>query len=193
MTKENRSLRKQKLKPGGLSLKFEVGCDPESEEFKEYWARNGYGQESKGLGHDRLLEMLVDDVKVNAVQLIVWRENGKIVGHALWHESNTEEHRKGSPRHRDDREALEKLLGGKKNFVELHEWWLIETYRGKGYGNEFLDFFEVCMKSKGYVDLVFYADHAAALAAFRKHGYQEGGYVEGSKEYVFYHSLEDSH
>jgi ribosomal protein S18 acetylase RimI-like enzyme len=85
---------------------------------------------------------------------------------------------------------LEKLLGGKKGFVELHEWWLIEKCRGKGYGNEFLDFFEVNMKSKGYVDLVFYADHPAALAAFRKHGYKEGGYLSGSKEYVFYHSLQ---
>jgi hypothetical protein len=171
-------------------LRFEVGSDPESDEFKEYWSSNGYGQESKGLSHDRLLEMLVDGVKHSLVKLIVWREKGKIVGHALWHESNTEEHRKGSPRNRDDREALEKLLGGKRSFVELHEWWLIETYRGKGYGNDFLDFFEVYMKSKGYVNLVFYADHPAALTAFRKHRYKEGGYLEGSKEYVFYHSLE---
>jgi hypothetical protein len=42
------------------------------------------------------------------------------------------------------------------------------------------------MKSRKYADLVFYADHPAALAAFRKHGHREGGYVEGSKEYVFY-------
>jgi GNAT superfamily N-acetyltransferase len=83
---------------------------------------------------------------------------------------------------------LKKLLGKKKNFVELHEWWLIEKCRGKGYGNEFLDFFEAYMKSHGYADLVFYADHPAALAAFRKHGYK-GGYLAGSKEYVFYHSL----
>ena len=64
-------------------MKFELGCDPESEEFRKYWSRNGYGQESKGLSHDRLLEMLVDGVKGNLVQLIVWRERGKIVGHAL--------------------------------------------------------------------------------------------------------------
>jgi len=173
-----------------LSLRFEVGCDPESEEFKEYWSRNGYSQEFKGFNHDRLYEMVVDDIKSNFPRLIVWREDGKIVGHAVWHESNTEEHRKGgSPRDKEDRMALEKLLGGKKDFVELHEWWLIETYRGKGYGNEFLGFFEVHMKSKGYVDLVFYADHPAAMTAFRKHGYKEGRYLQGSKEYVFYHSL----
>jgi len=137
--------------------------------------------------------MLVGSIKSNFVQLIVWRENGKIVGHAVWHESNTEEHRKGSPRNKEDTEALEKLLDGKKDFVELHEWWLIETHRGKGYGNEFLDFFEVYMKSEGYFDLVFYADHPAALAAFRKHGYKEGGYLAGSKECVFHHSLKENH
>ena len=166
-------------------MRFEVGCNPESEEFKEYWNRNGYDQEYKGYDHDRLLEELVDIIKDNS-QLIVWRENGKIVGHAVWHESNTEEHRKGVPRDKEDREALTKLLGKKKDFVELHEWWLIEKYRGKGYGNEFLDFFEAYMKSERCADLVFYADHPAALAAFRKHGYKEGGYLEGSKEYIFY-------
>jgi ribosomal protein S18 acetylase RimI-like enzyme len=170
-------------------LRFEVGCDPKSEEFKEYWSRNGYGQENKGYNHDRLLEMLVNAIKGNLLQLIVWKENGKIVGHAVWHESNTEEHRKGVPRDKEDSEALRKLLGNKKDFVELHEWWLIQKYRGKGYGNEFLDFFEALMKSKGDVDLVFYADHPAALAAFRKHGYREGGYLKGPKEYVFYLSL----
>jgi ribosomal protein S18 acetylase RimI-like enzyme len=165
-------------------LRFEVGCDPESIEFKEYWSRNGY---------DGNLDHLMNVVVKDPSQLIVWRENDKIVGHAIWHESNTEEHRKGgSPRNRDDREALEKLLGGKRSFVELHEWWLIKNYRGKDYGNDFLDFFEDYMKSKGYVDLVFYADHPAGLAAFRKHGYKEGGYVEGSKEYVFCHSLEQN-
>jgi hypothetical protein len=46
------------------------------------------------------------------------------------------------------------------------------------------------MRGKKYADLVFYGDHPAALAAFRKHRYKEGGYEEGPKEYVFYHSLE---
>ena len=80
-----------------LSLMFEVGCDPESEEFKEYWSRNGYGQEDKGYSHDRLLEELVDVIEGDFSQLIVWRENGKIVGHSAWHESNAEEHRKVIP------------------------------------------------------------------------------------------------
>jgi hypothetical protein len=170
-------------------LRFEVGCNPESEEFKEYWSRNGYGQEHKGYNHDRLLEMVVNAIKGNLLQLIVWRENGRIVGHAVWHESNTEEHRKGDPGDKEDSEALRKLLGNKQDFVELHEWWVIENYRGKGYGNEFPGFFEAHMKSHGHANVVFYADHAAALAAFRKHGYREGGYLKGSKEYVFYLSL----
>ena len=162
-------------------MKFEVGCDPKSEEFKEYWSRNGYDED---------LDDVISMVK-NPNQLIVWKEKEKIVGHAIWHESNTEVHRKGGhSRNKDDSEALEKLLGGKKSFVELHEWWLIEKCRGKGCGNEFLNFFETYMKSIGYSDLVFYADHPAALAAFRQHRYKEGGYVKGSKEYVFCHSLD---
>jgi hypothetical protein len=52
------------------------------------------------------------------------------VGHAVWHESNTEEHRKGISGDKEDGEAL-KLLGKKKDFVELHEWWLIEKCKGK--------------------------------------------------------------
>jgi len=161
-------------------LKFEVGYSPESEEFKEYWNRNEYSG---------LLEGLVRIMKLKS-ELIVWKENEKIVGHAVWHESNTEEHRKGFPRDKEDSEALKKLLGKKKDFVELHEWWLIKKCRGKGYGNQFLDFFEAYMKSKEYADLVFYGDHPAALAAFKRHGYREGGYLKGPKEYIFYHSLE---
>ena len=162
-------------------MRFDVGCN--EEEFREYWSRNGY---------DGNLNHLMDAVVKDKSQIIVWRENDKIVGHAVWHESNTEEHRKGVFRDKEDREALERLLGRKKDFVELHEWWLIEKFRGRGYGNDFLDFFETFMRSKGYADLVFYADHPAALTAFRKHGFKEGGYLKGSKEYVFYHSLEQS-
>jgi ribosomal protein S18 acetylase RimI-like enzyme len=160
-------------------LRFEVGSN--LEELREYWNRSGY---------DGNLDHLMNVVIKDPAQLIVWKENDRIVGHSVWHESNTIEHRKGDPRDIEDREALKKLLGKKKDFVELHEIWLIKEYRQKGYGNEFFDFFETYMKSKGYADLVFYADHPAALAAFRKHGYKEGGYLKGAKEYIFYHSLE---
>ncbi len=160
-------------------MRFAVGCD--LEEFREYLKRSGYDADP-----DYYEKLVVKD----PARLIVWRENDKIVGHAVWHESTCEEHGKGSPRDKEDTRALRKLHGKKKDFVELHEWWLIKNCRGKGYGNQFLDFFEAYMESKGYTDLVFYGDHPAALAAFRRHGYREGGYLKGPKEYIFYHSLE---
>jgi GNAT superfamily N-acetyltransferase len=83
---------------------------------------------------------------------------------------------------------LEKL-DKKKNFVELHEIWLIKEYRGKGYGDLFQEFFEKFMKEKGCTDLIFYAHHPAAVAMCRKHGYDEGGYLKGLKEHVFHLSL----
>jgi GNAT superfamily N-acetyltransferase len=175
-------------------MRFDVGCD--LNEFRRYYRRSGIYESLKSVGlidgYDENLDYMMNVVIKNPSQLIVWREDDKVVGHAVWHESNTEEHRSGDPRDREDREALSKLLGNKKNFVELHEWWLIEKYRGKGYGNKFLDFFESYMKSNGYSDLVFYAHHPAALAAFRKHSYKEGGYLNGAKEHVLCHSLEQS-
>jgi GNAT superfamily N-acetyltransferase len=156
-------------------LRFDVGCD--LQELREYWNRNGY---------DGSLDHLMNVVVKDPSQLFVWRENDKIVGHAVWHESNTEEHRKGDPREKEDKEALEKLLGGKKDFVELHEIWLIKEYRGKGYGEMFHAFFEKSMKDKGHHHIVFYAHHPAAVAICRKHAYREGGYLKGLNEYVFY-------
>jgi ribosomal protein S18 acetylase RimI-like enzyme len=175
-------------------VRFDVGCD--LDEFRRYYRNSGVYEYSKlvGLtdGYDENLDYMMNVVIKHPSQLIVWREKNKIVGHAVWHESKVEEHRKGDPRSKEDREALRNLLGKKKDFVELHEIWLIKEHREKGYGNEFFDFFETFMKSRDYVDLVFYADHPAALAAFRKHGYKEGGYLKGVKEYVFYHSLQQS-
>jgi len=157
-------------------LKFEVGCN--HDELREYWKRSGY---------DGNIDHLTNVVIKDPSQLIVMKENNKIVGHAVWHESNTQEHRKGDPRDKEDREALEKLLGEKqKDFVELHEIWLTEEYRGKGYGELFHAFFEKLMKNKGYHHIVFYAHHPAAVAICHKHGYREGGYLKGLKEHVFY-------
>jgi ribosomal protein S18 acetylase RimI-like enzyme len=176
-------------------VRFDVGCD--LDEFRRYYRTSGIYEYLKSVGltdgYDENLDYMMNVVIKHPSQLIVWRKKNKIVGHAVWHESNVKEHRKGDPRDKEDREALMKLLGKKKDFVELHEIWLVKECRGEGYGNEFFDFFEAFMKSRGYVDLVFYADHPAALTAFRKHGYKEGGYLKGVKEYVFYHSLEGSH
>jgi hypothetical protein len=106
-------------------VRFDVGFD--LDEFRRYYRNSGIYVylKSGGLtnGYDENLDYMMNVVIKHPSQLIVWRENDKIVGHAVWHESNTEEHRTGgSPRNRDDREALEKLLGGKRSFVELHEW-----------------------------------------------------------------------
>ncbi len=163
-------------------MKFAVGCD--LEEFKRYYRRNGY--------EDGDLEHLIKKVIKDSSQLIVWRKNNKIVGHAVWHETNTREHRKGDPRDKEDTEALEKLLEGKKDFVELHEIWLMKEYRGKGYGRRFFDFFEQYIRSKGYDSIVYYADHPAAIAICRQREYKED-YLKNIGEYVFYCPLMESH
>ena len=162
-------------------MKFVVGCD--LEEFKRYYRRNGYDKGD--------LEHLIKKVIKDSSQLIVWRKNDKIVGHAVWHESNTREHRKGDPRDEEDKEALEKLLEGKKDFVELHEIWLMKEYRGKSHGKRFFEFFEDYMKSRGYDSIVYYADHPAAIAICRKRGCKEE-YLKTLGEYAFYLRLNHS-
>jgi len=161
-------------------LEFSIDC--EFEEFKRYLERTGRYKE------ERELAWLETFLRKGLLNLIVWREDDEIIGNAIWHESNTEEHRKGDPRDREDREALERLLGGKNDFVELHEVWLMEEHRGKGYGNRFFEFFEEYMRDKGYDRIVFYAHHPAALAICRKQRYKEGDSVcvDGVAEYVFY-------
>jgi CRISPR-associated protein Cas1 len=61
-------------------MRFVVGCD--KDEFKEYWSRSGYNGS---------LDHLINVVIKEPSQLIVWRDDGKIVGHAVWHETSTEE------------------------------------------------------------------------------------------------------
>lgn len=161
-------------------MKFIVGCDPE--EFKEYYRRNGYAGE---LGTGELGTTEKKIVTKDPSHLIVWRENDKIIGHAIWHETNTEEHRKGDPRDKEDIDILEKLLGDKKDFVELHEVWLMKEYRGKGYGKKFFEFFEEFIGNEGYDSMIYYAFHPAAIAICRKRGYKED-YLTGEAECVFY-------
>jgi GNAT superfamily N-acetyltransferase len=161
-----------------------VGC--ELKEFKEYYRRNGFtGEQGTGeLGNTEEKWITQDPT-----HLIVWRENNEIIGDAIWHETSTDEHGKGDPRDREDREILRKLCGGKKdNIVELHEIWLREEYRGKGYGKMFFEFFEEFIRRKGYDSFVYYADHPAALAICRKRGCKED-YMKGIREYVFYYPL----
>ncbi|UCC32848.1 MAG: GNAT family N-acetyltransferase [Candidatus Bathyarchaeota archaeon] len=170
----------------GWILRFVVGC--ELEEFKEYYRRNGFAGE-QGTGELGITEEKI--VVQDPAHLIVWRQNDEIIGDAIWHETSTDEHREGVPRDKDDREILTELCGGKRdNIVELHEIWLIEKYRGKGYGEKFFEFFEEFIGRKGYDSIVYYADHPAALAICRGRGYKEG-YLKSLGEYVFYIQLEN--
>jgi GNAT superfamily N-acetyltransferase len=127
--------------------------------------------------------------------LILWKEGEQILGHAIWHETNTEEHRGGVPRDKEDRELLEKLLGGRRDFVELHELWLKKEYRGKGYGKRFFDFFERFIAERGHGAIVYYTADPAAIAICRSRGYKEAYGIEvltpsGEETcYIFYLQL----
>jgi len=148
-------------------MKIRVGCD--FNEFKQYY---------EGI-LDKLGKTEEFLVKQNPSHLIVWREKNQIIGHALWHESSTEEHRIGTPpRDKEDKEFLEKLLGGKTDFVELHEASLTKEHRGKGYGKAFFAFFEKFMKEKGYENIIYYAYNPAAIAICRNRKYREACWFE---------------
>ncbi len=165
-------------------MRFAVGC--EMEEFKQYYRRNGFAGE-QGTGELGITEEKI--ISQDPAHLIVWRENNEIIGDAIWHETSTDEHRRGVPRDREDREVLRKLCGGKKdNLVELHEIWLMKEYRGRGYGRKFFDFFEEFTRRKGFDSFVYYADHPAALTICRERGYKED-YVKCIGEHVFCCSL----
>jgi GNAT superfamily N-acetyltransferase len=112
-------------------------------------------------------------VEKNSSHLIVWLVDNQIIGHAIWHESSTREHSPGDRRGLKDIEMLEELLDGPKRFVELHELWLREEYRGKGYGKKFFDFFENFMIKNNYKDVIFYAYNPAALSICRSRRYKE--------------------
>jgi len=145
-------------------MKFIVGSD--FDEFSRYLRRIGL---YKGEDLKKLETMVVKGF----LNFIVWKSDGAIIGHAIWHESNTQEHRKGDPREKEDSLTLERLFGGKKDFVELHEVWLTKEHRGKGYGKKFFEFFEEFIRNRGYDAIVYYAFHPAAIAICRQRGYKE--------------------
>jgi GNAT superfamily N-acetyltransferase len=111
-------------------------------------------------------------------RLIIWRNEGVLVGHAIWHASNTKFHPDGEPREIDDMRILEESLRVVGDFIELHEIWLSDDYRGRGYGSAFFDYFEDLVKRKGYNSIVYYADHLAARRICRKRGYVEAETIE---------------
>jgi GNAT superfamily N-acetyltransferase len=167
------------------TVKFVEGCD--FQEFSRYLARLGqYTAEGE-------LDRLRNSLESGRFNLIVFRENDEIIGHAIWHETNTEEHRKGDPREKEDREILYGFMRKGKDFIELHELWLTEEHRGKGYGKQYFDFFEDYLGSRGFDSLVYYAFDPAAVAICRKRGYKEayglkeaGPYGNIETMYVFY-------
>jgi GNAT superfamily N-acetyltransferase len=158
------------MSSGGEVLEFFTGCD--FEEFKRYLERAGrYEKEGE-------LDWLETFLRKGLLNLIVWRLDGEVVGNAIWHESNTDEHRKGDPRDEEDREALRRLLGGKRDFVELHEVWLLDEYRGKGYGERFFEFFEEYMRRKGYDRIVFLCESSGGF------GYLSQARIQGRRFYI---------
>jgi len=162
-----------------------VGCD--LEEFKRYYKKLALDKEWQGtFGFTEELDTSWERVLVkNPSLLLVWRENDEIIGHAIWHETSTDEHRKADPRDKEDKEILRRLLGGKKdNIIELHEIWLRKKYRGRGYGKRFFEFFEGFIRKKGFDSIVYYADHPAAIAICRKRGCKEG-FLDKENEHVF--------
>jgi len=177
-------------------MKFVVGCD--LEEFKRYY-------QTLNELHDYFKTLRLADVKfgqLGAIEegiikrdsshLIVWKENNEIIGHAIWHPSNTDEHRIGDPRDEEDKKILRGLLGGKKDFVELHEIWLRKKHRGKGYGKRFFEFFEDFVRKQGYDSIVYYTDNPAAIAICRKRGYKED-FLTKENWNVFHLLLSDYH
>ncbi|NIO37277.1 GNAT family N-acetyltransferase [Candidatus Bathyarchaeota archaeon] len=166
-------------------MRIVVGCD--LEEFKTYYKRLALDKEWQGtFGFTEELDTSWERVLVkNPSLLLVLRENDEIIGHAIWHETSTDEHRERDPRDKEDREILRKICGGKKdNIVELHEVWLRKKHRGKGYGKRFFGLFEDFIRKKGYNSIVYYADHPAAIAICRNRGWKEG-FLLKEKWYVF--------
>ncbi|MFW9770862.1 MAG: GNAT family N-acetyltransferase [Candidatus Thorarchaeota archaeon] len=134
-----------------------------------------------------------DDIEETIVRedpshLIVWRKDQELIGWAIWHESYTNEHRKGYPRVESDRRILENLIGEKKEIIELHELWLKKKYRGNGYGKLFFKFFEDFLTSMGYKSIAYYTDNPAAISICRSRGYKEE-YNKDLNEYTFCKTL----
>ena len=101
-------------------MKINVGCD--LTKFKEYYTTCGRGV----LGETE--EKIIQD---NPSHCVLCMKGQEIIGHVIWHECTTADHRKGDSRDKSDREILESLFGKNQELIELHEVWLTEEYRGK--------------------------------------------------------------
>jgi len=170
-------------------MKFEVGCD--LEEFRKYQRASGIHDYLKWVGvtdavYGELGPVEAAHIQSDPSHLIVWREGDKIIGHAIWHEERVDSF--NMPDEEEVRAVLERLLGEKKSFVELHEVWLEEDHRGKGYGKKFFEFFEDFVKKKGFDSIVYFSGNASAIDVCRKRGYEEGmlSYPKKERWHVFY-------
>lgn len=141
------------------------------------------------------MELLRRNLHSGLFHLIVFRENNKVIGHAI---ARGKETQKGLPRDEVNKHILEALMRRDRNFVELHELWLTTRNRGKGYGRRFFNYFEPYIRSKGYEEVVFYASDQAAARLCRKRGYKEaygvkeaGPYGKYENDYVFYLELKN--
>ncbi|MHA1933888.1 MAG: GNAT family N-acetyltransferase [Candidatus Thorarchaeota archaeon] len=157
------------------NLTFVIGYD--FEEFRNYY------KTLKSL-HDYYKELAIPDViygdlgptgeahiKKDPTHLIIWMENEVIVGHAVWHEGTTDDYKE--PSEKEARVVLENLLANKKDFIELHEVWLKDEHRGKGYGDQFFEFFEEYIGKRFGRPIIHFADNPASNALCRKRGYTE--------------------
>ena len=111
-------------------------------------------------------------------RLILWYYSDQIVGHAIWHSSNTKIHPDGEPRDPEEKKILEQELEVEGDFIELHEIWLADEYRGRGFGSEFFKYFENVVTSKGFKVIVYYADDPTALNICLKRGYKKAWGVD---------------
>jgi len=170
-------------------LEFVVGCD--LNQFKSYYEETISTPDYLAAVGESDGRTELNYVAQDPSHVILWKDRDRILGHAIWHESNTDEHRRGSPRDSYDREMLRKLIRGSLDFVELHEVWLGRKYRGRGYGERFFKFFEAFSSNRGHRGIVYYAFDNAAVAICRKHGYKEeyGAKAAGKTCWVFYLDL----
>ena len=170
-------------------MKLVIGC--ELDQFKRYYERTISSPKYRETVGESDGTTELNYVAQDPSHVILWKDGDQVLGHAIWHESNTDEHRKGVPRDEDDREVLERLLGGRRDFVELHEVWLRREHRGKGYGEQFFQFFENYVSSRGRGTIVYYAFDEAPVAICRRRGYKEasGASSAGKPWIVFYRDL----
>lgn len=134
------------------------------------------------LGTDEL-----NHIERDPKHLILWKDSDTIIGHTIWHETTTDEMIPGDPRDDEDKSALYSLFeGARDNLVELHELWLRTEYRGKGYGEQFFDFFEKFALKEGFEGVVYYSENPSAISICRRRGYKEAQVsLEGKSWYVF--------